>query len=456
MKGIACLDLQDITQLNEQIVGDVITPDHPAYDAQRIVFNRAGRPAIIVRCQGVEDIVTALRFAREQRLPMSVRSGGHGVSGQATNDGGLILDLAGLDQINVLDPERRLVRVGAGARWGAVADTLEEHDLALSSGDTRQVGVGGLTLGGGIGWMVRTHGLTIDSLRAVEVITADGRVLRASAEEHPDLFWAIRGGGGNFGVVTSFDFEAHPCQAIVGGSVIYDTAEAKSVLANWTSAMRDAPDELTSMLDLESGSGPQPSPQLAVLLCYAGDDEAAARDVIAPFLRLGAVRSVDVRKKPYHAMLGNAVSPLPSHRRVMHAGFVRTLSDEALETLAAHYGHPGAPSAQIRSLGGAVARVAPLATAFAHRQSEALIVTPALAPASVSAEEVQRIRQANWRPLEPWSSGAFGSFLSDVSSASVAATYPGETYARLARVKATYDPENVFDQNLNIMPAASA
>jgi len=450
------MDPQSMAALTQRIAGDVLLPSSPEYDAQRRVFNRMGSPAVIVRVRNTEDIVTALRFAREQRLPISVRSGGHGASGQATNDGGLILDLARFDQIDVLDPAQRLVRVGAGAHWGAVADALAAYDLALSSGDTRQVGVGGLTLGGGIGWMVRAHGLTIDSLRAAEIITADGRLLRVSTEEHPDLFWAIRGGGGNFAVVTAFDFEAHPCKAIVGGAVLYEATEAKRVLKGWADAMGDAPDELTSTLDLVSGSGPQPAPQITVLLCYAGDDEAAARDAIAPFLRLGAVQSVDVRKKPYGEMLGDAVSPLPSHRRAVHAGFVPTLSDDIIETLAAHYGRPGAPSAQIRSLGGAVARVDPQATAFAHRQSEALVVVPALVPADASAEEMQRVTQANWRPLEPWSSGAFGSFLSDVSAASVAATYPGETYARLARIKAIYDPENVFDQNLNVTPAASA
>jgi FAD/FMN-containing dehydrogenase len=415
-----------------------------------------GSPAVIVQARNSEDVVTALRFAREHRFPLSVRSGGHGASGQATNDGGVLLDLARFGQITVLDPARRLVRVGAGAHWGEVANALAAYDLAISSGDTRQVGVGGLTLGGGIGWMVRAQGLTIDSLRAAEIVTADGQMLRISAEEYPELFWAIRGGGGNFGIVASFDFEAQLCKAIVGGSVIYETAEANSVLMGWADAMREAPDELTSTVDLVSGSGPQPAPQVTVFLCYAGDDEVAAREAIAPFLRLGVVRSTDIQMKPYTAMLGDATSPLPSHRRAVHAGFMPELSDDIIETLAAHYGRAGAPSAQIRSLGGAMARIDSLATAFAHRQSEALVVVPALMPSEASAEEMRRIAQANWRPLESWSSGAFGSFLSDASAASVAATYPGETYARLARVKATYDPENIFNQNLNITPAAHA
>jgi FAD/FMN-containing dehydrogenase len=420
------------------------------------VLNRVGSPAVIVRAQSVEDIVTALRLAREQRLPVSVRSGGHLLTGQATNDGGLVVDLARFNTVTLLDAEQRLVRIGAGAHWGEVATALAEHNLAISSGDTRQVGVGGLTLGGGIGWMVRTHGLTIDSLRAAELVTADGRILRVSADEYPDLFWAIRGGGGNFGVVTSFDFAAQPCKGIVGGMVTYDTAEARSVLTNWVSAMNDAPDELNSTLALFSGFGPQMAPQVMVLLCYAGDDETVARGAIEPFLRLGDVRSQDIQKKPYAAMLEDAPPLPPSFKMVGHNGFVRTLNAEVLEILAAHYGQAGAPIAQIRRLGGAMARVDPQATAFAHRENEALVVVPAFAPADASAEQAQQIRRAAWAPLAPWSSGAYGNFLSEASEASVATTYPGATYTRLARIKAIYDPDNVFDQNLNIAPASTA
>jgi hypothetical protein len=449
----ASMDSRSVAELTNRITGDVITSSSVEYETLRRVFNRRGSPALILRPQSAADIVTALKFAREQRLAVSVRSGGHLLTGQATNDGGLVLDLARFDMVTLLDPARGLVRIGAGARWGDVAQALAQHDLALSSGDTNQVGVGGLTLGGGIGWMVRTHGLTIDRLRAAELITADGRVLRVSAVEYPDLFWAIRGGGGNFGVVTSFDFAAQPCHGIVGGAVIYDIAEAKTVLTNWTSAMRAAPDELNSTLVLFSGFGPQMTPQVRVLLCYAGDEERVARDAIGPFLRLGAAQSEDIRKQPYAAMLEDAQVLPPSLRLANHDGFVKTLSAEVLAILAAHYGKVGAPIAQIRRLGGAMARVSPEATAFAHRENEALVVVPTFAPADASAEQVQQIRQAAWQPLAPWSNGAYGNFLSEASQASVAAVYPGETYARLARIKAIYDPENLFNQNLNIPPA---
>ncbi|HET9980974.1 MAG TPA: FAD-binding oxidoreductase, partial [Ktedonobacterales bacterium] len=271
------------------IAGEVIAPSSPAYDERRRIFNGVGSPAVIVRVQNNDDIATAIRFARERRLALSVRGGGHGWSGLATNTGGLVIDLTLLNTVRVLDQERRLVRIGAGARWGDVARALAAHELAISSGDTNQVGVGGLTLGGGIGWMARAYGLTIDSLVAAELVTADGRTLRVSAQEHPELFWAIRGGGGNFGVVTSFDFHAQPVREIVGGSVIYDPAEAESVLAAWTASMREAPEELNSTIVLFPGFGPQAPAQIRVLLCYAGGDEVRANEAIQPLLRLGAV-----------------------------------------------------------------------------------------------------------------------------------------------------------------------
>jgi hypothetical protein len=218
--------------------------------------------------------------------------------------------------------------------------------------------------------------------------------------------------------------------------------------------MGDAPDELNSSIVLFSGFGPQMPAQVMVLLCYAGDDEAVARDAIAPFLRLGAVQSQDIRKKPYAAMLEDAPPLPPSFKLAGHNGFVKTLTADLIEVLAANYGRPGTPIAQIRRLGGAVARVDPQTTAFAHRENEALIVTPAFAPTDAPAEQVQQIREAAWRPLAAWGNGAYGNFLSEASEASVAAAYPGETYARLARIKAIYDLENLFNQNLNIKPAA--
>ncbi len=450
------MDSHTLTEFTHRIAGEVVVPGSQAYDGLRNVFNRAGSPAVIVRGYSNDDIVTALRFAREHQLPVSVRSGGHGLSGLATNNGGLVLDLTSFNQVELLDAERSLVRIGAGARWGEVAKALAAHGLAISSGDTNQVGVGGLTLGGGIGWMVRTHGLTIDSLQAAEIITANGRLLRVSAQEHPDLFWAIRGGGGNFGIVTSFDFSAQRCTAIVGGSVNYNSAEVETVLSGWARAMREAPEELNSTIVLFSGFGPQVPPQVMVLLCYAGDDEAAANLAIKPFLHLGTVKGQTIQKKPYYAMLEDAPPIPPSLRAANHNGFLKTLTGEALAVMAANYGKPGTPILQLRSLGGAMTRISQEATAFAYREEEALAVVAVFAPSNATEEQTEQIRQAVWRPLAPVTSGAYVNFLSDASEASVAAAYPSATYARLASIKAIYDPDNVFNQNQNIKPAANS
>jgi hypothetical protein len=444
-----------LVELRNRIVGEVVMPTSQAYEGLRNIFNQEGRPAVIVRGHTNGDIVTALRFARERHLPLSVRSGGHDWNGTATNTDGLVLDLTPFSKVELLDLEKRLVRIGAGAHWGEVARALADYGLAISSGDTNQVGVGGLTLGGGIGWMVRKYGLTIDSLQAAELITADGRILRVSALEHPDLFWAIRGGGGNFGVVTSFDFSAQPCTMIVGGSAIYDVNEAETVLTNWTRAVRQAPEELDSTLVLFSGSGPHVPPRITMLLCYAGENEAEASAAIEPFLRLGAVQSQEIQKKPYYAMLENAVPLPPSRKIVGHSGFLKTLSKEAIAALAANYGKPGKPIAQIRALGGAMARVGEQETAFAHRTCEALVVMTAFAPKNATEQQAQDVRRSAWHPLESLANGAYVNFLSDTSEASVATAYPSSTYARLANIKAKYDPENVFNQNLNIKPARS-
>ncbi len=405
-----------------------------------------------MRCRSNDDVAAAIRFARDNQLTLAVRSGGHGFSGLSTNDGGLVIDLSHLNTVKVVDPSQRIVRIGAGARWGDAAKTLDAHGLAVSSGDTNSVGVGGLTLGGGIGWMVRKYGLTIDSLEAAEVILADGHTLRVSAKEHPDLFWAIRGGGGNFGVVTSFDFRAHPLQNILGGMAIYQVAELESVLTGWANYMRSAPEELNSTVVIFPGLGPEPAPMLMVLICCAGDDEAMANKAIKPLLELGAVQRHDIQKKPYYKMLEDAVSP-PGLKSAAQNGFVKTLSKDVIEAMAANYGRVGTPILQVRSIGGAMARISPDATAFAHRDYEAFVLAASLVPTDTPDEQTERIKHESWRPLKPFAAGAYVNFLTDVGEPSIAAAYPTATCDRLAGIKAVYDPDNVFNQNANIKPA---
>jgi FAD/FMN-containing dehydrogenase len=442
----------NVTDLKSRIAGQVVLPDDPQYEALRNGIAYAGSPAVVVLPESQADVAAAIGFARDHQLRLTVRSGGHSQSGMSTNTGGMVIDLSCFNAIEVIDPARQLVRLGAGVRWGDAAKALAEHGLAISSGDTNSVGVGGLTLGGGIGWLVRKHGLTIDSLEAVEIVTAEGRALRVSEQEHPDLFWALRGGGGNFGVVTAFEFRAQPLKSVVGGMAIYDLAEAESALTRWAEAMRRAPEALNSTLVLFPGFGPQVPAQLMVLLCYGGEDEAAARQAIQPLLELGTLKNQTIQVKPYYAMLEEAAQP-PGVKFVSQNGFIKTLNAEVVAALAANYGRPGTPIIQIRSLGGAVARVSPAATAFAHREYEAFVLAASFVPIDASAEQVAQKRAEIWGPLTPYASGAYVNFLTDASEGSVAAAYPSATYARLASVKATYDPDNLFNQNHNIKPA---
>lgn len=448
------MDRHTFVEFQSQLTGEVVLPESPEYDDLRNVFNQTGNPAVIVRPKNTDEIAGAIRFAQDNQLKLSVRSGGHGATGLSTNDGGLVIDLSHFNSVEVLDPAQRLVRIGTGAKWGDVAQALAPHGLAISSGDTNSVGVGGLTLGGGIGWMVRKYGLTIDSLEAAEIVTADGRTLRVSANEHPDLFWAIRGGGGNFGVVTYFDFRAQPVQTVVGGLVTFDIAEAESILPKWIEYMRTAPEELNSTIALFSGFGPEVPPGLFMYVCYGGDDEAVANAAIQPLLELGTVREQDIQKKPYYQMLEDAQLP-PGFRVLSTTGFIKTLNQDVIDALTANYGRPGAPIVQIRSLGGAMSRVNPEATAFAHRNYEVFILAGKPVPVTTAPEEMERIRKEAWRPIEKFVEGAYINFQSDAGESSINAAYPPATYARLARVKAAYDPNNLFNQNHNIKPAVS-
>lgn len=417
--------------------GELIRPADDAYDTHRHAYQRHGSPALIVRARSVDDVRRALAAAREHDLLLSVRSGGHGGPGFATNDGGLVLDLGPLDGVEVLDPDRRLVRIGAGARWAGVTAALAPYGWAISSGDTTEVGVGGLILGGGIGWMARRFGLTIDSVVAAEVVTADGRVLRAGAAEHPDLFWALRGGGGNFGVVTAFDVVAQPVPEVYFGHVAYPRADAAAVLRGWRDAMRAAPDELTStMVLLPDGFAPH---SLVVGVCLAHGDAAAAEDVVEPLLRLGDATVLDLRVRPYGDILAppppapTGMPPLAKNR------LTADLGDELIDAYLA--GLAGGPPVigQVRSLGGAVARVAGTETAFAHRDSEAMLAAVALSPAREAFD-------AYWATLAPYTRGAYGNLMSSLDPADIAELYPPETRRRLVEVKRAYDPENLFRQ----------
>ncbi|MFJ9829552.1 FAD-binding oxidoreductase [Streptomyces sp. NPDC101160] len=438
--------------LAQSLTGTVVLPGDAAYEDVRNVFSHQGSPDVVVRCADAEDVRKAIAFAREQNLRISVRSGGHSNAGLSTDEGGIVIDLSALNTVEVLDAETGLVRVGPGATWIAVAHRLQEHDLAFSSGDTTTVGVAGNVLGGGIGWMVRSHGLALDNLVAAEVVTADGQLLRASADDNPELFWALRGGGGNFGIVTSFEISARKGGQVHFGSITYPAAEAAQVIKGWARYLRTAPDELTSHIALFPSFGGDPAP-VTVLVCFADDDTAAAEQAIAPLLELGTVESKNIDLVAYPAVLEDPGELPGDWQPTVRNRFVHGIDDAFVDTLLEGARSFDTLFVELRSLGGAVGRVPSDATAFGNRDAELMVNTAKLGTRAENLEAAPALARF-WESLAPYSCGAYSNFLSELDADDLAAVYPPETLARLRAAKDVYDPDNVFSRNANVTPSA--
>jgi FAD/FMN-containing dehydrogenase len=432
--------------------GEIIEPGAPEYEsASRSLFT-AGRPAVVLRPERVSDVQAAVRFAVSAGLALSVRGGGHGFPGFGTNVGGVVIELRELADVAVIDETRGLVRIGGGATWGQVAAALAPHGLAISSGDTKSVGVGGLTLTGGIGWKVRKYGLALDNVVAAEVVLADGEVVSASAADNPELFWAIRGGGGNFGVVTSFVFAAHPTTDVFAGRITFPASEAAQVLRGWARYFRSAPDELTSVLNLANPAAGGPGAPVEIHVVHDGADADVAAEALEPVRQLGTVLSDDVAPTAYADTLADGATPPPGIRLVTRSAFVGSGSvPDVLRIVADAATSAGSPFISLRSLGGAVSRVPRDATAFAHRRAELMVLTLVAGPDAV-VDAGRPGADAVWRRLAPHLDGAYANFLSSASEDDVAASYPADTLRRLAAVKRRYDPDNVFAHNHNIRP----
>jgi FAD/FMN-containing dehydrogenase len=441
---------QALTDLQQTFTGSIILPGDNAYDDARSTFVHTGSPAIIAMAKTSDDVAHALGYAREQGLLVSVRSGGHSNAGLSTNDGGIIIDVSQINTVEVVDRAACRVRIGAGAQWGSIAETLHASGLALSSGDTKTVGASGLLLGGGVGWMVRKYGLAIDSLVRAELVTADGQLVVADASTNPDLFWAIRGGGGNFGVAISFECIAHEVSDVFFGAIKYAADDPASLLKAWRDYMRTAPDELTTIAFMLPANmmGEHPA-MFEVTCCWANDQEAAANAALAPLRKLGTVLEDTIKKQAYYTVLEEAHPPKGIHIEVNNALFP-ALSDAVIEKMMTAYKQ--GRMMQIRSLGGAMNRVAPDATAFAHRSSEAMIIMPVFMPADSTDQTVEEMLQP-WRQIAQDAAGAYVNFFSRATDRERTAVYPPATYDRLIGVKQHYDPSNVFNQNVNIVPA---
>jgi FAD/FMN-containing dehydrogenase len=429
---------------------EAVRPGDDGYEAAARVFFASGEPALVTRPRDPDEVAAALAHAGRHQLAVSVRSGGHSPLGHSTNTGGMVIDLSHLDDVRVLDAGRRLVRVGGGATWGQVAAALDPYGWGITAGDTSSVGVGGLTLGGGVGWMVRRDGLAIDSLVGARVVTADGRLLTTSERDHPELFWALRGGGGNFGVVVDFDFVAQPVTNLHFGSVAYRLDDPADLLVRWRDAMRLAPEELSSTLVLMPGA-----PAAAtVLLCYAGDPDTTAAHVDAatePLFELGTVTRANLAERRYPDILEDGQHP-PGLRLVVRNALVPTLDDAVIGAITRMHAAAHPTAIAVRSLGGAFGRVPADATAFAHRDAEAMVVGMVMLPDTATDADAERAL-VGWRAVAAHGTGTYVNFQGSATAADLAAAYPPATYARLAAVKRAYDPTNRFALNHNVEPA---
>ena len=455
-------------ELRAQLAGRLVTPADADYEALQAVFYGGDRrPSAVARVANAEDIAAVIGFARATGTELAVRGGGHSGAGHSTTDGGIVIDTRDLKRIEV-DAEARTVWADAGLTAAEVNAEVAKHGLVIGFGDTGSVGIAGITLGGGVGYLVRKFGLTIDNVEAVELVTADGELITADAEHHPDLFWALRGGGGNFGVATRFKYRLHELPQITGGMLVLP-ATAETVAA-FMAAAEGAPEELSAIVNVMT-CPPLPfvpeehhgSIVIFALMCYAGEADAGEA-AMAPFRAVAEPLGDLVRPMTYPELFPAEEAP-PADESAdpsMVPGFAALtlftdrIGPEESALIVERLGWSDAPMrvAQLRVLGGAMARVAPDATAFAHRQQRVMVNV-----AAMYAGPTDRVVKEAWvrdlaSALSRGNGAAYVNFVNDEGPDRVRAAYPGATWDRLAAVKARYDPENVFRRNHNIAPAS--
>ncbi|MEP6798078.1 MAG: FAD-binding protein [Lapillicoccus sp.] len=444
--------------------GSAVLPSDPGYDQARSIWNGAHdrHPEVIAQCAGVADVVRTVALARSEGVPLAVRGGGHSIPGFSTVDGGILLDLSRMTGIEV-HPEDRTVTAQAGCTWKDLDAETQQFGLAVTGGLVSSTGIAGFTTGGGIGWLMRKHGLACDNLIGADVVTADGRFVHASATENAELFWGLRGGGGNFGVVTSFDYQLHEVgPTVLSGLVFYPADEIDQVLAGYRAACAGAPDELTTLINLTTAP-PVPflpesvhgTPVIGVGGCWSGDPDLGEA-ATAPFRTLGTVIADVFAANPYTGWQ-QALDPL--YPRGLHnyfrSAFLPALDDRALRVLTESFATLPNPLAEIhvQHLGGAVGRVHPQDTAYALRDQEFIVNVIARTPDATGFEQVVDWARGVTTELGPDAS-TYVNFTGDADPALVRASYPPETYRRLVELKNRYDPTNLFHLNQNITPTA--
>jgi len=436
----------DYQAVPESLRATVVEPGDFGFSRVKANYMRGGNPGIVLQPATASQVAEAVAFASAHPShPLGVRSGGHGISGRSTNDGGIVIDLRAFAAIEVLDESQRLVRVGAGARWVDVAQALEPHGWALSSGDYGGVGVGGLATAGGIGWLVREHGLTIDHIRAVEMVLADGSIVRASADENVDLFWAVRGAGANFGIVLSFDFQVDEVGQVGFAQLSFDASDTEGFLVAWGAAVEAAPRDVTSFLYV--GGARPGQPQLAQVMAVVNAEEPdTILDRLQPFAEIAPLIDQSVQLLPYSGVMSNVQggahqgSGEPVSRSALIEHFTPEFAAAAARLIASGSSH----FFSVRASGGAVNDVAPEDTAYAHRTANFSL--------AVLGSNAQRL-DAAWEDIAPFSVGSYLSFETRQSLAELEHAFPPATLERLRELKLRYDPANLFRDNFPITAA---
>ena len=447
---------EQVAELRTGFAGLVVAPGDASYDEVRRIHNGLvdKRPALIVRCAGAEDVVAALRLTQEAGLEISVRGGGHNVAGKAVTDGGVMIDLSLLKEIEV-DPVRRTITAGGGVTWGELNQAAHAHGLATTGGVVSTTGIAGLTLGGGIGWLLGKYGLAIDNLHSAEMVLASGEVVTASEESEPDLFWAIRGGGGNFGAVTKFCYRAHPLRTVLGGAAVHPLAATAEVFAFYREFTRSLPDDLTAFLALRHAPDGSGMKLCGVAVCHAGEDEQRAEVELQPVREFGPPALDLIERIPYP--LVNTLLDDAFQRGTFNywkSAFFAELNDRVVTKLIDAYQDAPTPLCflVVEHLHGAAVRVDPSATAFPHRQPgyDCIIISQWSDPTATEAGI--RWARETYESLRPhMTDGAYVNYLDNDDASRVRAAY-GPNYDRLAQLKRRYDPDNTFRLNQNIVP----
>ena len=444
--------------------GELLRPADPGYDQARCLWNGAidKRPALIARCTGAADVRAGIEHARASGLPLAVRGGGHNVAGTASCDGGLVLDLSPMKRIRV-DPADNSAWVEAGLLWGELDQATQRFGLATTGGIVTHTGVAGLTLGGGIGWLMRKHGLTCDNLLAVELVTADGQLLRVDGRTHPELFWGLRGGGGNFGVVTAFRFRLHPVgPQVLAGPVLYPAERAGQVLRGYRDWAAGSPDEVGTVVNLRLAPALPIIPErlhgrpvVTIACCYAGADPTTGERLLAPVRRLGTPLLDLVSVKPYAAHQATFDATVPHGLHYWwRSQYLDELGDAAIGTLVDHaWDHRSPWSYTIMfQLGGAVRRLPEEATAFSGRGAGYALNINAVASDGDALPAQAAWARRTWEAMRPHGNGVYVNFLDREGNDRVRAAYGPAKYGRLVALKRAWDPGNLFRLNQNIAP----